>query len=156
MTKLTVDFCDYAKARNKEGSWWKARVSEVRVVVAWCRDEWRTSWRGQRQTWSIIWTLPERNEEKIWLLGHSEYKCGHSTLCLIGRRSDEFIVSCIFPAVKYVVALCRGVFGPAPTFHSLPLDGTPSWTADVAHDALFFFFLPRSAVLSENIGPLHT
>jgi hypothetical protein len=77
-----------------------------------------------------------------------------TTLCLIGRRSDEFVVSCIFPAVKYEVALCRGVFGPAPTFHSFPLDGTPSWTADVAHDA--FLLVPRSAVLPENIGPLPT
>ena len=75
----------------------------------------------------------------MWLLGHSEYKCGHCTLCPIRRRSDEFLVSCIFPAVKYVVALCRGVFGSAPTFHSLPSDGTPSWTADVAHDAFFFY-----------------
>jgi hypothetical protein len=63
------------------------------------------------------------------------------TLCLIRRRSDEFLVSSIFPAVKYEVALCCGVFGPAPTFHPLPLDGTPSWTADVAHDAFFFGYL---------------
>jgi hypothetical protein len=62
-----------------------------------------------------------------------------TTLCLIGRKSGEFLVSSIFPAVKYEVALYRGVFGPAPTFLSFPLDGTPSWTADVAHDAFFFF-----------------